>query len=199
MNAPVRSALGLVVLCLLPVVHAQQPAAPAVPSSAQPPAATPPSATQPQGTPLTAPNGQAAAPETATNTIHTNARLVVLDAVVVDKKGNAVTSLSRDQFHIQEDGVDQTMINFTPPGRFTPTPNLTINSTADLDRLAPRAPVNIICLDEFNTLFEDMAFARYSLQKFLKAQPDKLDTPTMLVSVSLEKFEVLHDYNAEQR
>ena len=39
-----------------------------------------------------------------------------------------------------------------------------------------------------------MAFARYSLEKWLKSQPDKLDTPTMLVSVSLQKFEVLHDY-----
>jgi len=39
-----------------------------------------------------------------------------------------------------------------------------------------------------------MAFARYSLKKWLDKQPAKLDTPTMLVSVSLEKFEVLHDY-----
>ena len=163
----------------------QPPAASATPApQAAPPAATPP----------VAPNGQTAAPATATNTIRTTARLVILDAVVVDKKGTPVTDLKREQFHIQEDGADQTLLNFTPPGQFTPSPDLTINSTADLDRLAPRAPVNIILLDEFNTLFEDMAFARYSLQKWLKAQPDKLDTPTMLVSVSLEKFEVLHDY-----
>ncbi len=190
----VRSALGVVLASILPVLCAQQPDAPVALPSTQQPAATPSPAIQMQGTSPTAPNGQAAAPPTATNTIRTNARLVVLDAVVVDKKGNAITNLSRDQFHIQEDGADQTMLNFTPPGRYTPTPDLTIDSTADLDRLAPRAPVNIICLDEFNTLFEDMAFARYSLQRWLKSQPDKLDTPTMLVSVSLEKFEVLHDY-----
>ncbi len=162
-----------------------------------------PSTTQPaQGIPAqavpgaspTAPNGGTAAPQTATNTIRATARLVILDAVVVDPKGNPVTDLTKEQFHIQEDGDSQTLINFTPPGQFSPPAEATIDSTADLDRLAPRAPVNIILLDEFNTLFEDMAFARYSLQKFLKAQPDKLDTPTMLVSVSLEKFEVLHDY-----
>ena len=114
--------------------------------------------------------------------------------VVVDKKGNAVSDLKRDDFHVQEDGADQTIRNFDAPGTFTPPSDATIDSTADLDRLAPRAPVNIIMLDEFNTLFEDMAFARYSLKKWLNSQPDKLNTPTMLVSVSLEKFTVLHDY-----
>jgi VWFA-related protein len=71
---------------------------------------------------------------------------------------------------------------------------MTIDSTADLDRLAPRAPVDIVLLDEFNTRFEDMAFARYSLKKYLEKQPAKLITPTMLIAVSLQKFVVLHDY-----
>ncbi len=114
--------------------------------------------------------------------------------MVVDKKGNAVKDLTKEQFQVQEDDADQSVINFTAPGHFTPPADAIIDSTADLDRLAPRAPVNIILLDEFNTLFEDMAFARYSLQKWLKGQPDKLDTPTMLVAVSLNKFQVLHDY-----
>ncbi len=61
-------------------------------------------------------------------------------------------------------------------------------------RLHPHAPVNIILLDEFNTRFEDMAFARYSLKKFLDRQPGKLSTPTMLIAVSLQNFTVLHDY-----
>ncbi len=39
-----------------------------------------------------------------------------------------------------------------------------------------------------------MAFARYSLKKFLERQPGKLDTPTMLIAVDLQKFSVLHDY-----
>jgi VWFA-related protein len=60
--------------------------------------------------------------------------------------------------------------------------------------LAPRAPVDIILLDEFNTRFEDMAFARYSLKKFLDKQPDKLPAPTMLIAVDLQHFTVLRDY-----
>jgi VWFA-related protein len=54
--------------------------------------------------------------------------------------------------------------------------------------------VNIVLLDEFDTRFEDMAFARYSLKKWLDRQPGKLHEPTMLIAVSLGKFEVLRDY-----
>ncbi len=166
--------------------------------SATPAASIPPQPTANAGTLPTGSTGQSAAAANAAptpaNTIRVTSRLVVLDAVTVDQQGNAVTGLTREQFQVKEDGDDQTIINFTPPGRYTPPPEVTIDSTADLDRLAPRAPVNIILLDEFNTLFEDMAFARYSLKKWLGKQPDKLDTPTMLVAVSLENFQVLHDY-----
>ena len=173
---------------------------PSSPAEQSPPSAAPTLPSSQSSTPApTAPNGQAASAPTAGNTIRTTARLVVLDAVVVDKQGHAVTDLNKEQFHVQEDGAAQTVLNFVAPGHFTPPADATIDSTADLDRLAPRAPVNIILLDEFNTLFEDMAFARYSLGKWLKSQPDKLDTPTMLVSVSLEKFQVLHDYTQNKQ
>lgn len=189
--------LVALILCCVPG-HA------ALAQSSVPPAsnaAATPAAQDPAGTPGGPQGGTAAATTpNAGNTIRVNARLVVLDMVVVDRKGNPVTNLTRDDFHVQEDGADQTIQNFEMPGRYTPSPNVTIDSTADLDRVAPRAPVNILLLDEFNTRFEDMAFARYSLKKFLDKQPDKLDTPTMLVAVSLQKFEVLRDYtqNKEQ-
>ncbi len=178
----------VVLAALLPAGVEAQEASPA-------PSAT---ATSPQIPPAVGP-GQASsspqtAPPTAANTIRVNARLLVLDMVVADSQGQPVTNLTRDDFDVQEDGSDQTVLNFVPPGRYTPPTDETIDSTGDLDRLAPRAPVNIILLDEFNTRFEDMAFARYSLKKWLEKQPAKLDTPTMLVSVSLQKFEVLRDY-----
>lgn len=152
------------------------------------------SATPPVQQPATDSAAQQPAPPTPANTIVRNATLIVLDGVLLDSKGNAVTDVKREEFHITEDGATQHVRNFEAPGRFTPTPDITINSTADLDRLAPRAPVNIVLLDEFNTRFEDMAFARYSLKKWLEKQPDKLDTPTMLVAVDLQHFTVLRDY-----
>ncbi len=156
------------------------------------------SADTPQGASPAGQQTPAVAPPSATNTITRNVRLVVLDMVVVDGKGNAVTDLTRENFHVTEDNEAQDIRNFDPPGKYKIDASETVNSTADLDRVAPRAPVNIVLLDEFNTRFEDMAFARYSLQKWLKSQPDKLATPTMLVAVSLTNFEVLHDYTQDK-
>lgn len=136
--------------------------------------------------------------ETPAATIRTNSRLVILDTVVLDRKDHIVTGLKKEDFHITEEDSPQTVLNFIAPGTFTPAADAAINSTADLDRLAPRAPVNIILLDEFNTLFQDMAFARYSLKKYLNKQPGKLDQPTMLIAVSLQKFEVLQDYTEDK-
>jgi VWFA-related protein len=150
---------------------------------------------QPPGQPASQQPVQEASPPSApVYTLTRNVRLVVLDAVVLDAKGNPVTDLQQSDFHIAEDGEPQTIRDFEAPGRYTPPPAVTIDSTADLDRLAPRAPVNIVLLDEFNTHFDDMAFARYSLKSWLEKQPAKLDTPTMLIAVSLEKFTVLRDY-----
>ncbi len=131
----------------------------------------------------------------AANTIRSTARLVVLDMVVVDEKGATVPDLKREDFHVTEAGEPETIQNFETAGMRVISPDLNINSTAELDRLAPRAPVNIILLDEFNTRFEDMAFARYSLKKYLtKKESDKLSTPTMLIAVSIDNFSVLQDY-----
>jgi VWFA-related protein len=164
-----------------------QPAAPA--ASTQNPPPSPPPQTQPQP-----PGAQPVKDANGVYTIHRNARLVVLDMVVTDAKGNIVTDLTRDQFHVTEVDQPQTILNFTPAGAHPLDPQVTINSTEELDRLAPNAPVNILLLDEFNTRFEDMAFARYSLKKFLDRQPGKLDTPTMLLAVDLQHFTVLRDY-----
>jgi VWFA-related protein len=124
---------------------------------------------------------------------------VVLDVVVTDAKGQVVTGLTRDDFKVTDAGELQTLTNFDTSAVHIAKPDVTINSTADLDRLAPDAPVNIILLDEFNTLFEDMAFARYSLKKYLEKQPDKLTVPTMLLAVGIDKFDVLNDYTQDKQ
>lgn len=178
-----------------PAAQQATPAQPATP----PPAQNANPATQSSGAPTQIQNPPVQAPNTPSisnsgYTLRTITRLVVLDVVVVDKKGKVVKDLSRDDFKVDEEGEPQTVLNFEQAGAHTPDPQLSIESTADLDRLAARAPVDIILLDEFNTRFEDMAFARYSLKKFLEKQPDKLPAPTMLIAVDLEHFTVLRDY-----
>jgi VWFA-related protein len=140
---------------------------------------------------------QTAASDTGDNgtyTFHSNVPLVILDVVVTDAHGTPVTNLTRADFHVEENKDPQTILNFEEAGARVPDAAVNIDSTATLDRVAPQAPVQIIVLDEFNTRFEDMAFARYSLKKFLQKQPGKLATPTMLIAVDLRHFTVLHDY-----
>jgi VWFA-related protein len=151
---------------------------------------------QPPANPNKSVDAPASAPDNdgGTLTFHSNVPLVVLDLVVTDAHGTPVTNLTQADFHVQEAGEPQTILNFEQAGARVPSPAVNIDSTADLDRIAPHAPVQIIVLDEFNTRFEDMAFARYSLKKFLNRQPAKLGTPTMLVAVDLRHFTVLHDY-----
>jgi len=178
-----------------PIVRISRPAPSqpaAQPAQPQPAAQTPPTQT---AAPAQAPGGaQPVKNPDGTYTIHVTSRLVVLDMVVVDAKGKVVKDLTKDEFKVEEAGQPQTVLNFEETGKHIPAPELAIESTADLDRLAPRAPVDIILLDEFNTRFEDMAFARYSLKKYLEKQPAKLITPTMLIAVDLEHFTVLRDY-----
>ena len=131
-------------------------------------------------------------------TIHNNVALVVLDGVALDQKGRVVTDLKASDFQIKEDGAPQSIRNFDSAGKYTPAPTVNINSTAELDQFAPHAPVNIVLLDEVSTRFEDMAYARWSLKKWLDAQPAHLDTPTMLIAVSLERFQVLRDYTQDK-
>jgi len=132
--------------------------------------------------------------DNGTYTFHSNVPLVILDVVVTDSHGTPVTDLTRADFHVEENKDPQTILNFEQAGARVPSPAVNIDSTAALDQAAPQAPVQIIVLDEFNTRFEDMAFARYSLKKFLQKQPGKLSTPTMLIAVDLRHFTVLHDY-----
>jgi VWFA-related protein len=131
--------------------------------------------------------------------MHVYVTRVVLDVVVTDSKGNLVTDLKQDDFKVTDAGEPQTVTNFDVSAVHLAKPDVTINSTTDLDKFAPDAPVNIILLDEFNTLFEDEAFARYSLKKYLEKQPDKLTVPTMLLAVGIDQFTVLNDYTQDKQ
>jgi VWFA-related protein len=126
-------------------------------------------------------------------------QLVDLDVVVTDKQGNIVDNLSKNDFKVTEDKQPQTILNFDRPLAHVLPSNLSIDSTQELDRAAPEAPVSIIVLDEINTRFEDEVFARYSLERYLKTQSDMLPQPTMLVAITLDHFIVLHDYTTSKK
>jgi len=130
-------------------------------------------------------------------TLHVASRLVVLDVVVVDKAGHPVSDLDRSQFSITEDKVPQTLRSFDPPlGHTMPgarDAHMIVHGTADLAKIG-NAPVNILVFDELNTKWDETAYARLQMEKFLKTQPEVLTVPTLLVAAGDSRFVVLHDY-----
>jgi len=125
-------------------------------------------------------------------------RLVVLDVAVTDKSGNAIPDLKQEDFAIYEDKVPQKIRYFEVPAQHRLTPELRVESTTDLAK-APEAPVTILVLDELNTRYEDMSFARYALEKYLTSQPAVLPQPVTLLVVGNTKFQVLQDYTRDRQ
>ncbi|HEY0308289.1 MAG TPA: VWA domain-containing protein [Acidobacteriaceae bacterium] len=126
-----------------------------------------------------------------------NTRIVVLDVVVKDKKGHIVTNLKKEDFTVLEDKQPQKIRTFELPAAHV-MPAATagkaiVTSAADLPKIGD-APITLLVLDELNTQFADMAYARHELEKYLLAQPEVLKQPTALLVASNTKFQLLRDY-----
>jgi VWFA-related protein len=144
--------------------------------------------------------GQQAASEAQlpTTTLQVKVREVLLDVVVTDRNGKPVLDLKKKDFSIVEDKVTQDIRSFSPPAEHVPPPESPeIRSARDLVK-AGNIPINLIILDELNTPFEDMSYGRFSAEKYLKAQPARLPSPTTVLSLSDSGFKLLHDYTEDR-
>jgi VWFA-related protein len=129
-------------------------------------------------------------------TLRVTTRIVVLDVVVTDKKGNLVhRDLTRDDFSVFEGGQAQTIRSFEAPSehQMPVSDTAIVNSAADLKKIGD-APVTILVLDELNSRFEDMSFSRQMMIKYLQEQPAVLKQPTVLMIAMNSSFQQVHDY-----
>jgi VWFA-related protein len=105
---------------------------------------------------------------------------VVLDVVVTDKAGHLVTHLTRDDFSVSENGVAQDILNFDAPHEVD-----TIPVKASKDRFGREdwgnAPLTMIVIDEMDTPFEETAYSRQEVDRYLKSQPSLLKQPTIIL------------------
>ncbi|MGH9501719.1 MAG: VWA domain-containing protein [Terriglobales bacterium] len=126
---------------------------------------------------IAASQSQTAAPNNVDSlpTLRTGVRLVLVDVVVTDNKGESVTGLHKGDFEISEDGVPQTISNFeehhgAPPTqvKLPPMPphvytNFPLTQSAD--------SVNVLLLDALNTPTNDQSFVHSQMLKYLKTIP----------------------------
>jgi len=133
--------------------------------------------------------------QSPSSTLTVTSRLVVLDIVVLDNKGNVVTGLDKSQFTVYEDKVEQRIRNFEGPNDHA-MPNVgqhLVHSTADLPKIG-NATVNVIVIDELNTAFSDTARAQQAIRKFLEKQPEVLAVPTLFLGAGASRVTMLHDF-----
>lgn len=111
----------------------------------------------------------------AVATIRKNTRLVLVDVVVTDKKGNPVTGLQRDDFRLLDQGKAQQVSVFEEhaattapastqalqPGEFTNVPLPGVD----------QGSVDVLLFDTLNAAVKDQMYAKQELIGFLKEAP----------------------------
>lgn len=110
--------------------------------------------------------------------LHLNVRRVPVDVVVLDKQGNVVRGLKKDDFIVKEDGKKQQVLSFdwmdgSKPSPPPPTlPSLPPNTFMNAATVPERGPLYILYYDLVNTALEDQMAFRRELMKFVdEAQP----------------------------
>jgi len=124
-----------------------------------------------------------------TPTFRATSTLVFLDVTVLDKKGEpVVTGLTKDDFTITEDNKPQRIFSFEAPETHVTGPNAG-DSEPD-----GKAPVTIFVLDLLNSRFEDFAYIRYEVRRFLMSQPSQLTSPVELMVNGNNSLDMLLGY-----
>jgi VWFA-related protein len=97
-------------------------------------------------------------------------RSITLDVVVTDKSGKSAPGLEQQDFTLLDNKQPNKIVSF----------NAILGGTATAD-----PPVEVILLvDEANTAFKNVAFARDQIEKFLQRNGAELEYPTSLVFLS---------------
>src|SRR5271167_1789211 len=118
-------------------------------------------------------SAQQAPADVPTITIRVNTRLVVVDVVVRDKKGQPVTGLKSEDFTLEENGKKQRVSVFVPPGITnhavaTPVPAGVLSNHPE--NVSPAGVPTVLLLDAANSSFTNQAYARSQMLKYVLEQ-----------------------------
>ena len=133
-------------------------------------------------------------------TLRTNTRLVVVDVVAIDGKGQPVTDLKAADFTLLEDGKAQKIsgFNFEHPGG-APAQVVQINLPPSVVTNAPKFQsnsLNVILFDTVNGDFAEHAYARDQMLKFLNSA--ELGRPVAIFALQTQ-LQLLHDFSTDNK
>jgi VWFA-related protein len=130
------------------------------------------------------------------------AELVTVPVVVTDKSGAHIENLKKEDFVVLEDGKEQKVATFeeiqTPAGplrRASPQPNQFSNVVPG--ESSPTRLIMIV-LDMINTPFEDQAYSKKQLLKYLGETIDS-SQPISLMVITRSGLKVIHDFTTDSQ
>jgi VWFA-related protein len=127
-------------------------------------------------------------------TLHVTSRLVFLDVTVLDAKGRPIVNgLTQDDFAITQDKKPQRIFSFEAPDAHV------VAADAAEDNPAGKAPVTIFVLDQLNSTFEQMAYIRYCVHKYLANEPKQLKAPAEVMVLGNRSLEMAQGYTRDKK
>jgi VWFA-related protein len=133
-------------------------------------------------------------------TIRTNTRLVIVDVVVKDKKGQPVPGLKAEDFTLEEGGKKQKISVFIPPGganKVAPAPPPSGVFSNHPESVGPSGSPLVLILDATNSLFTQQAFARSSMLNYAANQSQS--GRSMAVLTLTDRLHVLQDFTSDPK
>ena len=139
-----------------------------------------------------------------TTVLRTVTRLVEVDVVVTDAKGQPVNDLRQEDFTLTEDGQAQQIRGFSfqqPPASGSPLLrerrlNLPPNIFTNIPKYSPESALNVLLLDGLNTTLSNQAYAREQMLKFLETLPQG---QAVAVYALGSKLRLLQDFTTDPR
>ncbi|HJX84137.1 MAG TPA: VWA domain-containing protein, partial [Candidatus Angelobacter sp.] len=137
-------------------------------------------------------------PDKSDSVLRATTRLVVLDVVVVDDKGNPITGLKAEDFTVLEDGKPQTIrdFSFQSPNTVPTVLKLAPGVVSNAPQYGNSSSLNVILLDAINTDFSNRAYAQDLLIKYLESSP--VIQPTAVFALE-GKLTLLHDFTTDTK
>jgi VWFA-related protein len=144
-------------------------------------------------------SGQQTSDEVPSITIRASTRLVVVDVVVTDKKGQPITGLKPDDFTVEENGKKQRIATFTPPGAPQAAPQpLPLGLISNRpEYLRPAGVPTVLLLDAANSHFKDQGYGRLQMLKYVADQSDS--GMPMAVMTLTDRLHVLQEFTSDPK
>jgi VWFA-related protein len=144
--------------------------------------------------------------EIPTATIRANTRLVLVDVVVTNKKGQPITGLKAEDFTVEENGKKQKVSVFVPPGvangsktgvanrsKTEPAPPGILSNHPE--HVGPAGVPTVLILDALNSPFKEQAYARSQMLKYVVEQSQA--GQLMAVVTLTDQLHVLQQFTSD--